>query len=332
MYSLNKSILKDIGRVFRDLELSEMNYRRPEFIINAELDTKITMWLCLSAICHNTRSLSGYIDATFYKGWDYLSTKFSYLAETNPLFFEPSNLSMLISSELKESLKDDRNNLSLENLDKRTDYLVDIGYILMRYFDSDPCEIISQSNGFAIKPDGNGLYQLLEKFQAFQDPERKKATIFLMLLNDSGTMKIKDIEHVEPIVDYHIMRGLLRTGAIVVEEDIHDILKSYKQISPEIERNIRKISKQAVRYISNISGKNVFQLNWLMWNLFRSCCYKELCCKKCQIINQKKNYCSFTASVQYICGNKCPLSSVCLGAKRPEYSSLWEPLIDTDYY
>jgi len=330
---IKQSIVKSLSEKLFKFNLLEMNRNRPEININAEYDYLVTMWLCLAGICHNTRGLYGRIQGNLYKGWDYLSLRFTILLMENPMFFEPGNLVLVTGTELAEALKDDKGVFRIRDIDRRAELLADIGYRLMRDYDSKASLILEGSGGYMIRDNGLGVYQQLEKFEAFRDPERKKSTVFIMLPYEAGRFEIKDPENLEPIVDYHMMRGLLRNGAIDIDDATFRLLTSGKKVDTMIESEIRKKAKIIVKNFVETTGKSVFNLNWIMWNLYRSCCRMDKpACDTCKIFNDKNDYCSFATVVDYPCTGQCPLSDICLAATDKERRKLKEPVIDTEYY
>ena len=53
--------------------------------------------------------------------------------------------------------------------------MIDISRVLNEKYDGKIGNLVKSSNGFLIK-NGKGLYELLEAFEAYTDPLRKKST------------------------------------------------------------------------------------------------------------------------------------------------------------
>jgi hypothetical protein len=78
-------------------------------------------------------------------------------------------------------------------------------------------------------------------------------------------------------MDYHMQRIMLRTACISIENtDLQYALKNRKRLNDDFE--IRKACIEAMKIISDESGKSVFKMNDIFYTLGRSCCNNEPLC------------------------------------------------------
>lgn len=62
-------------------------------------------------------------------------------------------------------------------------------------------------------------------------PFFKKASFLIKLLSDAGLFSIKDPENLVPVMDYHMQRVLLRTGAVEIHDlELHEALAMRKEL------------------------------------------------------------------------------------------------------
>jgi len=210
---------------------------------------------------------------------------------------------------------------------ERADMIIEICKIVREEYGGSISKMIDSANGKLLDK-GNGIYEILQRFIAFSDPEKKKITFFLKLVYDAGLIRIKDPENLIPIMDYHMQRVLLRMGCIDIKDsDLKKELKTQKQQKDDIE--IRKACIDAVKVISEISSHEIIKINDFFWSLGRSCCNETTLCtdKKCI-----KEPCTFFEMVKLPSHENCIFEEECLGSKDEAYRNLWEPMVETHYY
>jgi hypothetical protein len=194
-------------------------------------------------------------------------------------------------------------------------------------FKGSVSDFLDQSKGKLLN-DGKGYYEILEKFLAFSDPQKKKITFFLKLATDAGVLHIKDKENIIPIMDYHMQRVLLRMGCVKIEDDLLK-QKLLNREMLESDEPIRGACIDTLKIIADKSGKNILDLNDFFWPLGRSCCNETTLCfdKICL-----KSPCTLDQMVEISDHNKCLFDEVCKGSSDENYRNLWEPVLETHYY
>lgn len=319
-----------IAKCIKPLEFRKSFFKRPFLSFPSDRETKLRAFLFVAAICHQTHTLIS--KKKNLKGWYCLEDVFATLGKTNPELLDVKFLAELSPEELSEKLKplfsDDGNpeNCTLDRLKERSHFIIQISKVLLEKYEGKMEKLLEKSSG--LLGGENGLYALLKDFEAFSDPLLKKSTVFMNLAHDAGLLQIKDSESIHPTMDYHMQRLLLRTGCIEVMDPK---LKKFLQdkVALDSDEDVREAAIDAIRSIGKLSGKNFFELNFMLWSLGRSCCTEKTLCadKACG-----KNPCTFFANIDIPTHDVCIFNEVCLGSKDGSYRKYWQPIVDTHYY
>jgi hypothetical protein len=190
--------------------------------------------------------------------------------------------------------------------------------------------LLLQAGGYLRREDGKGLLDALSVLPGYLDPHLKKAFVLLKIWQRLGLWEARDKANLFIPVDYHLLRVALRSGMVRVEAPAwQQRLRDKAAAAVEEEEQIRAAVKRAYKRVEELSGIDVFTLDELFWTLGRSCCHHDRAarCAACD-----RTYCSVTRSFDYACPGRCPLSSVCAGARDPAHRALFEPMIETVYY
>jgi len=217
---------------------------------------------------------------------------------------------------------------TLDRLEERARLLVDLDSKIQQDFNGSLRHLLEMSDSRLLN-NGNGLYELLETFEAFSDPFRKKSSFLVKLLEDAGLFKIADPENYIPVMDYHIQRVLLRTGCIEIDDDsLAENLRNRIPISDD--GPIREACIEAMRVIAHESGHPISAMNDYFWPLGRSCCNENPLCVhgKCE-----KSPCSLTQLISLDHPHPiCILEEACKGKSDSQYREFWQPVVETHYY
>ena len=255
------------------------------------------------------------------------------LGRTNSPLLDPKILSELSPAKLSKKLKplfaDDGKpaNCTLDRLEERSEFVIEISKILIEKYDGKVENLLKKSRGYLVNK-RNGLYELLKDFEAFSDPLLKKSTIFIQLAIGANLFKMKDPESIEPVIDYHKQRLLLRTGCVEVLDKKLKILLQNKE-KMDSDKEVREASVEAVRLIGKIADKDFFEIDEILWSLGRSCCQKKMLCVDGTC---NKNPCTFSSFMDIPSHDACIFEGVCRGYKNGNYRKYWEPQVDTHYY
>ena len=320
-----------IAKRILPLRFRKDHFERPFLTFPSNKETKLRAFLFAAAICHQTHTLIN--KKKNLKGWSCLEDVFTLLGKENSQLLNPEFVANLSSAELSEKLKPlfaddgDPENCTLDRLEERSNFLIQISKVLLEKYAGKVENLLDLSDGFLLK-NQNGLYDLLKDFEAYSDPLRKKSTVFIQLAVNANLLQLKDLESIEPVMDYHMQRLLLRTGCIeVVDEELKKSLQNKEQIPSD--EDVRKASVEAIRFMGKIANKDFFEMDEILWSLGRSCCKEKTLCtdKTCN-----KNPCTFFSFVDIPDHNNCVFEGVCLGNNDESYRQYWQPIVDTHYY
>ncbi|MEN8234953.1 MAG: carbohydrate kinase family protein [Actinomycetota bacterium] len=123
------------------------------------------------------------------------------------------------------------------------------------------------------------LAALLETLQTVpgfgEDPLAKKANLLALILarRPERFLRPHATEAVAPIVDYHIMRTMLRTGCAGVEDAaLREHLEGRTWVSPGIEASVRIAARDAINRLCTTSGLSVGAVDGFLFTLGRTVC------------------------------------------------------------
>ena len=123
---------------------------------------------------------------------------------------------------------------------------------------------------------GAALLEALGEIPGYrEDPLAKKANLLVIILSQRPErfLDLRDPESVQPIVDYHMMRGCLRTGAICVSDgDLSDRLERRQWVTPAEETLIRETTHAALTALVEESGRTVGEVDGFFFRNGRSYC------------------------------------------------------------
>lgn len=107
-----------------------------------------------------------------------------------------------------------------------------------------------------------------------EDSLRKKLFLLAIMLENRPEhfLHVTDPESYEPIIDYHLQRSALRCGLVRVDDPtLRKQLIERRLVSPEIEREIRQKTFEAVQEIVRSSGKSVAAVDYFFFMNRRRC-------------------------------------------------------------
>ena len=331
MVKVNREQCLKTGKVLKNLKIRP-DFMEREFIkFEADRETKLRLYFMAVAICHQTHHL--YHNKLNLWGWDYLEYGFLQMLRTGSAMFNPGYVCMSdrneITGYLQKTFSPDGNpeNCTLDRLTERTEMLIEICKGVKENNHSSISELIDGCGGRLVN-NGKGLYEVLSRFTAFADPQKKKITFFLKLATDAGLLRIKDPENIIPIMDYHMQRVIMRMGCVeITDEKLKSELVAKKKISSD--DVVRKACIEAVKIMADVSGHAIISINDFFWPLGRSCCNVTTLCNDGFCM---KSPCTFHLMVELEKHDKCIFEGVCPGSNNSAYRDLWEPVVDTHYY
>ncbi len=328
---VNKEQCKKVAKKIGSLNHRKNFFQREFITFNSDTETKLRTYFYATAICHQTYGLTN--KEKNLDGWSWIEVIYTQLGKDNSKLIDPKYLASLRIEDLAEKIRslfsEDGNpcNCLLKDVEGRSKILIESSKLIISRFDGKISNLISSSNGFLINK-GTGIYEQLDNIPGFEDPLKKKATLFVGFLMDAGLLDIKDKENISPLTDYHIQRLLLRTGCLeITDNELRNNLINQNEIDSDSE--IRIASIEAIKILTKESDKSIFFVTDFLWALSRGCCrYKVLCKDK----SCNKEPCTFYLIFDIKEHKSCFLEGACEGETSLEHRKIWEPRVKTCYY
>lgn len=290
-------------------------------------DAYLRAVLYAASICHSTKgALSGYFDGSYFKGWDFL-------LRGMVLYFEDRHgcddgLTTLTGPALEEILSRHAEpcRVSFMDRDRRAEIVRELAWELKLY--KGDIRLLIGADGSRLRVDGrDGAYARLATLSAFGDRQAKKSTTFLMTSYFSRRITISDAQAVEPMIDYHRIRLLLRLGCLAVPADLATKLRSRLPVKSPVEHALRSCALTVSKQLTQISGQPALELDVLLWAFARSACRAEPVC-----VTRRFENASFSAFTGITPVAGCDLAAHCCSAGSDIAEMLWEPVCPKEDY
>jgi sugar/nucleoside kinase (ribokinase family) len=212
------------------------------------------------------------IDGVERKGSDYLWAVFQRWAALEPEAMTPSRQSALTVDDWHALAGDDAGAdpfpdpalcVALANAYGRT--LADLG--------TSSADLVAVAATSA-RP-MRALLTLLDHVGGYrEDPLRKKSALLGVILRQrpERVLPAASDDDAPPIVDYHVQRSCLRTGAVVIDDD--DLLARIVErrvLDPRDEWAVRRATSEAVAELSARSGRDMGAVDWFLFAMRHRC-------------------------------------------------------------
>lgn len=195
-------------------------------------------------------------------------------------FFTPEHLASIAIDEVKDTFS--YGEISPPDIDIRTMLLRDLGFKLIKLYDSSVLKLIRESGnrirgGFH----GEGLVEKLRVFRAFEDPVEKKSMLFTKFMITRGLFN--PVDELDVAVDNHLSRIAYRLGLVMVSGSLWSKIRGGIEVEYEEDVLLRLTIRRAYRYISTSSGLKPVIIDDYFWNMGRSICLRDTMplCDKC---------------------------------------------------
>lgn len=328
---INHQRCLQVAEIITQHPVKQSFYDRIFLHLPTDKETSLRTLLFAVTICHQTRLLVNE-DKTRY-GWDYIEDVFYHLALNNSSLLspqwiiksDPEQLSNAIQSAF--STNNNPKSSTLDRIKERTSLYQEIAIWLTTHY-NESLSIFFERTDYKLYNQGRGIYECLQKTTVFGDPQLKKASFFMKLLEDSKLITVSDPQHYLPIMDYHMQRVLLRMGCIeILNTDLHYSLTHKTPQNNDF--TVREACIEASKIIARHAKISVLTLNDYFWPLGRSCCNTM---PRCINTRCEKEPCSLTQIIETGPHTECLFQSICPGSTNHHYRNLWEPMITTHYY
>ncbi len=331
LLTINDDQCQKVAGIIKPLKLRKDFYQRPYLQLSLDMESKMRMNFFAVAICHQTHQL--YHPGLDIYGWDFIEHVFFDLAKKNDPLLKPQWLKESAVDEIARHLarafahSPNIADCSLDRLEERAELMQDAAGVLIDKYDGQISRIFEMAE-LRLLNHNKGIYEQMPRFETFADPQQKKTTFLLKLLEESNLLAIADPENLIPIMDYHMQRVLLRLGCVEIVDSAYREKIATRQLL-DSDEPIRSFCIEAFKRIAQLSGHPVTKMNDFFWSLGRSCCHETMLCHDhvCE-----KSPCTFTSIVAINDHSRCVFQEVCKGAESSDYRRLWQPVISTHYY
>lgn len=329
MIEIDRARVQDLADSFRALVTAGDFAQQITPRVNASNEAALRSFLWASTILHSTKGgLKGYFDGKFYKGWDYLLRAFCYAAEDDESLVSVEFTQQISPAELLDLLTrySTETQVDLPDYARRSQILNRCALQIQEFYSGSITKMLEGTLGYV--EGENGAYVRLGRLDAFQDPLRKKSSAFLMTVHFSGIWTAHDQESIWPMIDYHRMRLLCRTGCIsVTDSELRKALIEQSQVSPAIETSIREAAADICKLVVELTQIPMFEFDVLLWAHARSCCRNFPVCISGRLEND-----SFYSYIEKDFAQRCEFQDWCPGYRNPAFRDIWEPMVATEHY
>jgi len=227
-----------------------------------------------------------------WKGSDYIWQAFTRAAQRDATVFEPAR--MAAEPDLFEWMHlDDDGRCPVPDLDSHRRLHQAYGASLAERFPGGFADVLAAAQAASaegaapgVGPALSGLLATLPGYA--EDAMAKKANLLVVMLarRPEAFLPLSACSTVGPIVDYHVMRGCLRTGLVrVLDPDLRRRLEQRQWIDAEEEQAIRDASFEAVERLVERSGLTVAEVDGFLFTNGRSLCLEvePPRCEECRV-------------------------------------------------
>ncbi len=326
---IDEEQVSHLAEFFRAPSFADSFYEEvvPKVSAPVEAVARAVFWA--AAICHNTKGgLRGDFGGRTYRGWDYLLRAFCGAADDDPATISVDSVLKLEADSLLQILvrKVSDPVVRLTDLEARAALLRRLAAQLSSQRGGRVAAILEASAGVA--GGATGAYSQLATFDAYGDPLKKKSSVFLMALHFAKIWTATDQHELFPMIDYHRLRILCRTGCIVIKDSLLlEDLVAQRPVDAEAEKEMRELAFTVCKRIVALSGTPMFEFDILLWAHARSCCRHQPVC-----VGRTVEDSSFYRYVSFPFNGECVFQAWCAGARDQSVRSIWEPLVQTEHY
>ena len=213
-----------------------------------------------------------HIDGHLLKGSDYLWRVWRRAGEKFSDFYKPEVQHSISKKDFIYLLRDDKGVTDTPMLEHHFKLTRAYGNDMLKLGVS-PDEIIGCLN--KTKYPVKNFTKIMSRISGYkEDPYLKKLMLLIIVLKNrpENFLKIKDISHLKPIVDYHIQRSCLRTGIVVVSDStLRMKLVKRQRIKANEELLIRSKAYKAIKLLSRLSGRGIDVIDFFFFMNRKNC-------------------------------------------------------------
>jgi hypothetical protein len=219
------------------------------------------------------------------KGSDYMFEAYRRQLEKDADFCSPERQASICREDLLEVFRADNGDDPMPDLDLYLEMMHKYGRDMLA-LQLTPQDVVDKA--LASPEPLQTFLGLLDHIGGYkEDPLRKKSNLLAMILNQrpENFLPLRDDEQVEPVIDYHLQRVVLRLGLIdVVNEELKNKLINRQVLSPAEEWAVRYSAYRVDEQLAALSGKSTSDLDWLFFTARKFCPeMSEPDCQSCQM-------------------------------------------------
>ena len=221
-----------------------------------------------------------------FKGSDFIWQAFTRASTVDPSVFEPER--MATEGDLFEDLhRADDGSCPVPDIESHRVLHQAYGQDLLAQFPDGFQGAVVQANRSA-RP-AQALLDILATLGGYrEDPLAKKANLLVVLLaaRPERFLRLDDPESIGPIVDYHVMRGCLRTGCVAIDDpQLRARLTARQWVDVVEEEAIRAATHEAVLALVEETGRSVAEIDGFLFSNGRKRCVEgvEPDCDACPV-------------------------------------------------
>ena len=311
----------EVARVIEDMKLPQCLVRQTLFSSDRKIVGNFN--LLLVAICHQTQSIHGKVDGTLCRGWDFLERRLNRICQNHPDFLEIGAWTSLTRASFEQVLCSSPEDVIPSDVGPRVQLINDLGYQLTRAGYAS-FEHLYDAKKQRCSGDGSIISFLKQRTQAYADPVEKKARLLIGLLRDAhGWAFSNDCELGAP-VDYHEIRGHLRLGTVVINDQTLAANIESDSVSDSEDSLIRDGISGAIDAIAKCSeSADPLKVHYILWKYFRTICRREqpnCLARKASALDQLDQ--AYAQAFENSAGSSgCSFSSVCESFKQQIFAA-----------
>jgi hypothetical protein len=255
---------------FVSAELPPVGHPKALYYFFAAVLQQFSFWTIQENRYH--RPLIAKLGGVERKGSDYLWEAYRRKLEVDSAFFSPERQAIASREEMLEIFRADDGTDPMPALDLHLEQTRAYGRD-MKALDLTPQVVLDRA--MASDEPLATFMGLLDQIGGYkEDPLRKKSSLLALILKDrpEGFLAPRPEEEIAPIIDYHLMRSMLRVGLVDVnDENLRRKLRQRRVISAAEEWAIRYPSYLVVQRLVAMSGKSAGLVDQLFFNARRYC-------------------------------------------------------------
>jgi len=172
---------------------------------------------------------------------------------------EPEALQSIDEPTFRRLFTDDNGECPLDiALSDRVENLRDLGSVLLKRWDGRFSGLVDASDSSL-----GDFIRLSRECRAFDDEVAKLPLLNALMLQGSGLARFGD--PLLPVVDYHVMKQLVRQGVVVVPQEVRQKLTDGSLLTKQEGSGLRATSFTALLELASVSGVSCDLVDNLLW-------------------------------------------------------------------